>query len=70
MKKELNLKQRKSLAEGAILSRLRYGLEIVSSGSETEMKRLESMQSKCARYKFGSIKISESISPCENKLFT
>ena len=40
----------KNLTEGAILSRLRYALELISSGSDKNVKRLESMQSKAARY--------------------
>ena len=48
--RELDTNQRKNLAEGAILSRLRYALETISSGSETNMKKLEAMQSKAARY--------------------
>ena len=53
VQRELNFKQRKSLVEGAILSKLRYGLEVVSSSSEKDIKQLESMQSKSARYVLG-----------------
>ena len=50
VQRELSKEQRKNLAEGAILSRLRYALELISSGSDRNIKRLESMQSKSARY--------------------
>ena len=48
--RQLSKEQRKRLAEGSIVSRLRYGLEVISSGSETVINRLSSMQSKAARY--------------------
>ena len=50
---QLDQKQKKALAEGAILSRLKYAIEVTSTGSETIVKRLESMQSKTARYVLG-----------------
>ena len=53
VRNELNVRQRKSLAEGSILSRLRYALVVVSSGTDSNIKRLEGMQSKCARYVLG-----------------
>ena len=51
--RELNRQQKKALAEGAILSRIRYGIEVISSGSERCIKKLESMQSKAARFALG-----------------
>ena len=51
--KNVNQEQRKKLAEGAILSRLRYGLEVVSSGTESIVKKLDNMQSKSARFVLG-----------------
>ena len=53
VQRELNRKERKNLAEGAIVSRIKYALEVTSSGSEGNIKRLEAMQSKCARYVLG-----------------
>ena len=50
---QLDLKQKKAVAEGAILSRIKYAIEVTSTGSETITKRLESMQSKTARYILG-----------------
>ena len=50
VKQEVNQNQRKALVEGAIISKLKYAIDIVSSGSEKVMKKLEGMQSKCARY--------------------
>lgn len=41
VQKELNVQQKKELAEGAIVSLLRYGLEVVSSGSESVVRKLE-----------------------------
>ena len=49
----LDLKQKKNLAEGAILSRIHYAIEVVSSGSESTVRKLESLKSKAARYVLG-----------------
>ena len=46
----LTLNQKKKIVEGSILGRLRYAIEVITSGSDASIKRLESMQSKCARY--------------------
>ena len=53
VQKRLTQNQRKSLAEGSILSRLRLSIEIVSSCIDKCLKRIESMQSKSARYALG-----------------
>ena len=37
----------------AILSRLRYAIEVTTAGNEASVKRLEGMQSKAARYVLG-----------------
>ena len=50
VQRQLSEKQRKNLAEGAILSRLKYSIEVVSAANEKNIKRLESMQSKAARF--------------------
>ena len=50
VQKELNVQQKKELAEGAIVSLLMYGLEVVSSGSESVVRKLEGMHSKAARF--------------------
>ena len=52
--RELDKKQKKTLAEGAVVSRLSYAIEVTSSGSESCIKRLESMQSKAAIYVLGT----------------
>ena len=51
--KELDRSEKKKLAESAIVSRIRYAIEVVSSGSESIMNRLQSMQSKVARFILG-----------------
>ena len=51
--REVGKVQKKTLAEGAIESRLRYAIEVISSGSEFAMNRLQSMRSKTARYILG-----------------
>ena len=53
IQRQVNMEQKKKLAEGTIISRLRYALEVISSGSEATTNRLESMQSKVARYVLG-----------------
>ena len=50
---QLNTKQRKNLAEGSIVSILKYALEVTSSASEKCIKRIEGMQSKAARFALG-----------------
>ena len=50
---ELNTKQKKTLVEGSILSRIHYAIEVVSSGSESNVKKLEGMKSREARYVLG-----------------
>ena len=50
---QLDRAQKKNLVEGAIVSRLRYALEVISSGSEKNIRRYEGMQSKSARYVLG-----------------
>ena len=45
----LNFKQRKELVEGSIISKIRFCLEVVSSGTETDMKTLMGIQSRAAR---------------------
>ena len=42
--------QRKAKAEGVLLSRLGYCLEVVSQGRKTDLERLQSVQSKAARW--------------------
>ena len=42
--------QRKVKAEGIILSRLNYCLEVVSQGRKSDLERLQSVQSKAARW--------------------
>ena len=42
--------QRKAKAEGVILSRIGYCLEVVSQGRKTDLERLQSVQSKAARW--------------------
>ena len=42
--------QRKIKAEGVILSRLGYCLEVISQGRKTDLERLQSVQSKAARW--------------------
>ena len=49
----LDKKQKKSLVEGLILSKIHYAIEIVSSSSKHIMKKLEGMKSKAARYVLG-----------------
>ena len=46
----LNKGQRKSKAEGIILSRLNYCIELVSQGRKGDLGRLQSTQSKAARW--------------------
>ena len=46
----LNKGQRKSKAEGIILSRLNYCIELVSQGRKADLERLQSTQSKAARW--------------------
>ena len=41
--------QRKTKAEGVILSRISYCLEVVSQGRKADLERLQSVQSKAAR---------------------
>ena len=50
IKDQLDRKQRKELIEGSIVSKLRFSLEVISSCTETNMKKLESMLSKSARF--------------------
>ena len=50
VREQLDRNQRKMLVESSIISRLRYALEVTSSGSESIINRLSSMQSKSARY--------------------
>ena len=54
IREQLDLKQRKALVESSILSRLRYALEVTSSGTESDLNKLASMQSKSARYILGT----------------
>ena len=42
--------QRKAKAEGIILSRLGYCLKVISQGRKTDLERLQSVQSKAARW--------------------
>ena len=42
--------QRKTKAEGVILSRISYCLEVVSQGRKADLERLQSVQSKAARW--------------------
>ena len=46
----LNKEQRKKKAEGIILSRLNYCIELVSQGRKEDLERLQSCQSKAARW--------------------
>ena len=48
--RSISKEQKKVLVEGSIISRLRYAIEVVSSGSETVMNKLSSIQSRAARY--------------------
>ena len=50
----LDVMQRKKLVEGSNLSRLKYSIEVISSGSESLTKKLEGMQSQAARFALGS----------------
>ena len=45
----LSFKRRKELVESSLISILRYGLELVSGGSENLIDKLGRLQSKCAR---------------------
>ena len=47
------MEQKKTLCEGAIISKLHYGIEISSSGSEKVVKKLEGMKSQVARFILG-----------------
>ena len=49
----LDMKQKKNLAEGAIVSSLNYAIEVISSGSENTVRKLESIKSRAARYVLG-----------------
>ena len=46
----LRQNQRKAKSEGVILSRIGYCLEVVSQGRKTDLERLQSVQSKAARW--------------------
>ena len=45
----LSFKRRKELVESSLISIIRYGLELVSGGSEKIIDKLDRLQSKCAR---------------------
>ena len=52
--REVGREEKKKLAEGIIVSKLRYAIEVTSSGSESSLNRLQSMQSKTARFILGT----------------
>ena len=45
----MSYKRRKMLAEGTLISTLRYGIELISSASEKDLKKSTSLQSVAAR---------------------
>ena len=57
----LNKGQRKSKAEGIILLRLNYCIELISQGRKADLERLQSVQSKAARWVLQTRKVDWSL---------
>ena len=53
IQRHVSTEKKEILARRSIISRLHYDLEVISSGSETTINKLEGMQSKVARYVLG-----------------
>jgi hypothetical protein len=45
----LNDRRRKELIEGVLITTIRYGLEVISCGTEHALKKLSALQSRAAR---------------------